>query len=413
MSFCSRKHGYFFALTLALLLMATAVRGDLVFRDGFEFLPASVTVLLAWEDDADGNGFNDIRAGGTGLPDIDQRINPDAAGEQLTPALAIADNGDFVVAWANDGNLNDIFDIYVRGFNADGSERFPFFTVNTDSAGQQLQPDIAMMPNGDFVVVWMDDRGNDGFGQIYARGFFANGQEKFPVRTLNDQAAGDQRDPVVGMADDGTFVAAWADDQDRDGLYEISARRFSANGAPQLGQFDVNPVKSGAQSEPAISVDANGGFVVAWRDDRDLNFFSQIRASGYDASGAPRFTDKTLNAVGGGNQYHPSVALLDDGSFVATWIDQGQQVMGRAFAVDGTPRFDDLVLNVNRFRPHLRPAITARPDGAFFVAWQELNGVGNWRLRGRSVSLGGVGGAFENFAADREGDQQTASVGVR
>ena len=131
-------------LALGLALWVAPARGELVFSDGFEFLPSPLQALVVWEDDPDLNGVNDIRFGSNGEPVIDRRANASTAGEQLTPGLALADDEAFVVVWANDGNNNRVFDIFARGFNADGSERIPTFTVNTNSSGQQLQPAIAM-----------------------------------------------------------------------------------------------------------------------------------------------------------------------------------------------------------------------------------------------------------------------------
>ena len=239
------------AAVASVTLFAVPAESEVMFSDGFEVFAGALNFVVAWQDDADGNGFSDIRVGTVRAPAYQTRVNVNAGGEQAVPVLAVADNGDFVVAWADDTDNNGFFDIFARGFSADGSERLPTFKVNTDSSGQQLTPDIAMAPNGDFVIVWADDADNNNFFQIRGRGFFANGSQKFgDGSAMNNLGAGDQLTPVVGMADDGSFVVAWIDDPDNDKIFEISARRFTAAGAPRLGQFQVNPVSSGLQLEP-------------------------------------------------------------------------------------------------------------------------------------------------------------------
>lgn len=407
-----------YPLIFCLCLAATAPvsaadSSDPVFADRFELRFAALNYIVVWEDDADGNGFNDLRGIGRGSPGFNRRLNGDTAGEQQSVTAAIADNGDFVAVWANDPDLNTLFNIRMRGFNPDGSERFSSRNVNVDSDGQQLSPDIAMAPNGDFVVVWADDRDGNGFYQIRGRGFFADGSERFSDRVINNVAAGDQLDPKIAMADDGSFVVVWTDDQDSDKIYEISARRFNANGTPRFPQFVVNPETAGIQSQPSVDMNAAGDFIVAWRDDADMNFYSQILASGFDANGTSRFTGRTLNQIATASQYRPQIAIRDDGSFVAAWIDQGQQVMARVFETDGTPNFDDLIVNQNRFQLHDRPAVTVADDGSFLVAWQELDAAGNWRMRGQALGLDGQGDGVFELEGERGGDQRSPRVVIR
>jgi len=385
---------------------------DQVFQDRFENQNETLQYIAAWVDDADGNGFNDVRGISVGSLPFELRLNDNPAGEQRSVQLAMAGNGDFVVVWANSPNQSSEFDIYLRGFNADGSERFSTRQINVENDGEQIAPDVAMAANGDFVVVWADDKDGNGFFQIRGRGYFANGTQKFGDSTLNNIGAGDQLDPVVAMADDGRFVVAWADDQDNDKIFDISARRFSASGSPQGAQFYVS-AGEGLQAEPALAVGPEGAFVIAWRDDNDLNFYSQIVASAFDASGTARFTGRTLNSEGRGNQYQPAVAMQDDGGFIATWIDQGQQVMARIFGADGTPQFEDRIVNQDRFRPHSQPDVGVAEGGQFLVVWEELSASGHWRLRGQSLTSDGDCLMGMAIASERGGDQRAPVVAIR
>lgn len=392
-------------LTLCLTLASSVAQGDVMFRDSFEFRVAALEYLVVWEDDPDGNGFNDLRG-------LGQRLNADARGEQRSPAVAVADDGGFVVTWADGPSVDGEFSVLMRGFNADGSERFATQTVSGVEVGPRPSPDIAMAPDGDFVVVFADDRDGNGFGQIRAHGFAANGMARFVRSAVNNLGAGDQIEPVVAMADDGGFVVAWLDDQESDKLYDISARRFGAGGDPLFPQFFVAST-TGSQAEPAIAMGPGGDFVVAWRDDSDLNFFGQIRATAFTASGTERFRDRTLNEVGAGNQYEPAVAIGNDGRIVAAWVDQGQQVRARLFEPDGTPLSGDLVANEDRFRPHSLPEVTVADDGSFLVVWQELRPTGRWQLRGQAFDALGAGQGVFAIEDGRGGDQRGPTVVAR
>ena len=48
-----------------------------------------------------------------------------------------------VVVWQDDKNENGVYQILGRGFYADGSQKFPDMTINKVGAGQQRKPDIS------------------------------------------------------------------------------------------------------------------------------------------------------------------------------------------------------------------------------------------------------------------------------
>jgi hypothetical protein len=211
-----------------------------------------------WEDDKDKNGYYQILARGfksNGQEKFhDFTVNSAGAGQQRRPAIAVAPNGHFVVVWEDDKDKNGYYQILARGFNSVGSQRFADMTVNSVGAGQQRRPDVAIRPDGDFVVVWEDDKDKNGYYEILARGFDSRGIERFRDRTVNTAGSGQQRKPQVGIAEDGHFVVVWEDDKDRNGYYQIYARGFKANGTQKFSDRVINQVSDGQQLRPAIAV---------------------------------------------------------------------------------------------------------------------------------------------------------------
>ena len=203
----------------------------------------------------------------------------------------MASDGSFVVVWEDDKDENGYYQILARGFNADGSERFHDITVNSVGKGQQFKPAVAMASDGRFVVVWEDDQDENGYYQILARGFNADGTERFHDITVNTDYHGQQLKPVVAMASDGSFVVAWQDDRNENGFGEILARGFNANGTERFHDITVNSVGKGQQLKPAIAIVSNGRFFVAWQDDEDEDGFYRVFARGFNADGTARFGD--------------------------------------------------------------------------------------------------------------------------
>jgi subtilisin family serine protease len=213
------------------------------------------------------------------------------AASARTQAVCIATNSDFAVVWEGDPDRNGLYQIKARGFRENGTEHFKTFTVNTVGSGQQIKPAAAMASDGRFVVVWEDDADRNGYYQIKARGFNADGSERFHDMTVNSTAKGQQLKPAVAMASDGRFVVVWEDDKDGNGYYQIKARGFNADGSERFHDMTVNNVSKGQQLKPAVAMASDARFVVAWQDDEDEDSFYQAFARGFNANGTANFGD--------------------------------------------------------------------------------------------------------------------------
>src|SRR5205085_2357340 len=115
-----------------------------------------------------------------------------------------------------------------------------------------------------FVVAWTSygqDGSQDG---VYARRYSAGGVAQGGEFRANAYTTDSQVHPSVGMDAAGDFVVAWQSfGQDGTG-YGVYARRYGAAGAAQGGEFRANVTTTGSQSNPAVAVDAAGDFVIAW-----------------------------------------------------------------------------------------------------------------------------------------------------
>ena len=397
-----------------MFLSINLVYSQNIFRSSFESgLNEPLYYVTAWQDDQDDNGYFDISVLGSEntFPEING--NEEFAGNQLNPVIAVAANGDFVVVWEDDIDNNEFYQIWARGFNADGSVRFNRITVNSESAGQQLNPDIAMSPDGDFVVVWEDDKDGNGRYNILGRGFNADGTQRFSDREMALTGSGASVEPAIDMADDGSFVVTWADDLDYNGFYQIKARGFNRNGSEKFNPMTINTEGAGQQVQPDISMRSNGDFIIIWADDQDGNWFYEILAKGYLADGSERFSDKKLNAVGTASQYRPVVGLTENGSFAAAWVDQGHHIVARQFNAIGDPITDEIELNNDKFDLKNLPELGVNKQGSVVVLWNQQHPNGNYMLKGQRIDAEGNQGPQFNPSNATSGAQFSPSIGVR
>jgi hypothetical protein len=154
--------------------------------------------------------------------------------------------------------------VYAQRYNAAGTPQGPEFRVNTYTTGSQLDPAAAMDANGDFVVVWTSNN-QDGSGSgTFAQRYNATGTAQGAEFRVNTYTTSNQTVPAVAMDADGDFVVVWnssGQDGSSDGIY---AQFYTALGTSQGGEFRVNTNTTGNQRFPAVGMDADGDFVVAW-----------------------------------------------------------------------------------------------------------------------------------------------------
>lgn len=299
------------------------------------------------------------------------QVNSTTEGVQSRPAVASAANGSYTVVWQG---TSDGTDIFARRFDVNGGSLSDEFLVNaSNTTGEQRDPAVALAGGGSGIVVWVGPDADDTgiFGQSYAADGSASGSEF----AINTTTAGRQNTPSVAMDDDGDFVIAWTSfDQDGDqgGIY---AQRFSADGTAQGGEFRVNTTTTSGQLNPAVAMDTDGDFVIAWTSLGQDGSGYGVYAQRYNAAGTAQGEEFRVPQTTAGSQTNVAVALDDDGDFLIAWDTAGQDgtanaIYARRFNADGTPRTPEFPVNTTTGGDERRPSIGIRPNGEAFIAWQ-------------------------------------------
>lgn len=354
-----------------------------------------------WEDDADDNGVYSVFVRGFDA-DGNERfadsivntsdVNTSSA---LNPSMAMCADGRFVVAFQSADKA-----IRMRAYNADGTPvGSAAQTVASTAAGTVRNPDVAIDDGGNFVVVWEDDSDGNGAYQVRARGFAFDAAPRFAAKTINATAAGQQMNPAIAMTPNGDYAVAWDDDQDNDGLYEIGARGFLANEQERFAQLFANATTIGQQQDPDIAMDDSGNLVVLWEDDSDLNGVYQIKARGLHAAGSESFAEMTVNLLSAGNQINPAVEMDASGNWFAVWEDnrvgEGYQIVSQVFTPSGLRIFaDDVQVNTvsnveyDSGNPRRQdPAVSIHKSGRYVAVWaDDMDGNGSFEILAKGVT---------------------------
>ncbi len=113
------------------------------------------------------------------------------------------------------------------------------------------------------------------------RGFHADGTERFADRSVHDDNLGTRVVPAIGLDSLGNIVVVWQDDSDGNGAFQIRAGSYAAVGTSTVAEWTVNRDPSGQQLFPGAALGASGALIIAWEDDMDGNGFYQVVARGY------------------------------------------------------------------------------------------------------------------------------------
>jgi hypothetical protein len=304
-------------------------------------MAADGDIIVVWRSshqDGDGYGVYGQLFDASGTPRGGEfRVNTVTEQSQLSPAVAAAADGSFVVVWHSEVHpLGD--DVLGQRYDPDGTPLGGEFMVNTTRRGGSRRPAIAADPDGNFVVVWMASQ--QGVSALHAQRFDASGSALGGEFLVNTSTSGIKTDPSLASDEDGNFVVSWTSRDLGGSESEILARRFDASGNALTGEFRVNSNISRRPEYPSAAMDADGDFVVAWRS-RLLGAGTsyEVRAQAYDASGSPFGGEFQINSYTPGHQHHVAVAARANGDVVAIWYDNRgtgeDEIWGQRFAGPG------------------------------------------------------------------------------
>lgn len=218
-------------------------------------------------------------------------------------------NGGFVIVWKK----SDTADIIGRVFDANGQPTTDEIILNNNVAGTQEYPDVAGLPNGNFIVVWADDSGEysgDNGDEIVGRVFRPDGTAASDYFQVNEVVEGNQARPRVEANDDVALVT-WEHGRAR----SISGRLVGFSGQFLTEEFSHGFTTNWVHDSAPVG---NTGFAIATtRGGSGADaFLSRVFADGVNAD-----RDVRVNSILRDNQWKPRVAYLENGNLALAWED--------------------------------------------------------------------------------------------
>ncbi|MCA9110886.1 MAG: hypothetical protein KDA52_13130, partial [Planctomycetaceae bacterium] len=362
--------------------VAIAANGNYVATWSSDGQDGDSTGVYAQRFDANGNALGS-----------EFRVNTYTTSSQIHPSIAMAASGASVIVWNGAGQGGDTTGVHAQRYDANGNAVGGEFQVNTTSIDDQYYASVAMADSGEFVIAWSSNsQDGDQYG-IFAQRYDAHGTALGGEFQVNTYTTGRQWIPSVAMAETGQFVISWTSDfQDGDdrGVY---AQLYDSNGNTVGGEFRVITTTIGRQSNTTVSMANTGEFVVAWQSNNQDGDAGGIFAQRYAADGTPVGSEFQVNKTTLGNQGLPSVSMANSGEFVISWDSFGQDgdgssVFGQRFDADGNALGDEFQVNSFTAFDQALSSIALNDAGQFVVAWTDLTQDGSgWGVYGQRFSL--------------------------
>lgn len=260
-------------------------------------------------------------AGGGGISNTSE--------DSTVPAIAVTSGGTFYVAWSDESNEND--EIYVKRWDGvswtelNGSASGGGVSSNSGSSGS---PAVAVAPDGTFYVAWSDDSsGND---EIYVRRW--NGASWVEVGAGSASGGGisgtggESAAPSMAVAPDGKPYVAWHEATGGGSNREIYVKRWSGTAWEGVGGSATGggvSQNSGFSYDPSMDIASGGAVYVAWWDQTSGNseiYVRQWTGAVWAEAGAGSASGGGISRVGGESfAFSPSLALTPDGTPYVGW----------------------------------------------------------------------------------------------
>lgn len=204
-----------------------------------------------------------------------RRISRSRVGTEIcsfSPTLAMEPDGDFVIAFViaqTNPRSGDFVSarLVANRYHSSGDSRDKTPAVVAPGKIFSETGDIAVEADGDFIVTWSNNL--SGYpvvrSDIMARRFTSGGVLRGPVVQVNADSDGLNEAPRIGIAGDGSFTVVWERETLNPDDKDIFRRAFDSRARPaDSGDIKVNAFTTDFQIHPALSVNGDGSFVVAW-----------------------------------------------------------------------------------------------------------------------------------------------------
>jgi flagellin-like hook-associated protein FlgL len=308
------------------------------------------------------------------------QVNNVTSNDQRRPDITGLANGNFLVSWGSDGQDGSSYAVVGRIFDSSGIPIGNEFVINDSKNDEQTNPSLTALPNGGFAATWQSSNQDGSSFGVYAKIYDKDGNVAKPEFLVNTTVAGDQSQPSITSLSNGNIAVTWHSAQDGS-QFGIYGQLYTQDGEMVGQEFRINTETTDLQQDPSVSGLVDGGFIVSWHSNNQDGDSWGIFGQRYDSTGKKIGDEFQINSYTTNSQrigYGKSVIGLADGGFAAVWHSLGQDgdswgVYGQRYDVNGSKVGEEFRVNDTTTGMQTNPTISSLPTGGYVISWQSEN----------------------------------------
>jgi hypothetical protein len=321
-------------------------------------------------------------------------VNTHITNDQDLPAIDVDATGNFIVVWQSDMQEDDTsgLGIYAQRFNSNLTKIGSEFHVNTVTKKDQFRPDVAMLANGNFVIVWESTgiafTSDTLISYVYAQMFDSDGNKisgEFKVDEDTPDDVGSRRRAKVVALPGGGFAVSYSTYTSSTSHSDVFIKIYDENGNVDLGETRVNSTTEKGQILGELAANQAGQMVAIWESHRDFDVVGRRIAS----DGSFLGSEFTANTYTTGSIGQPSVDIDSSGYYVVSWTSPQQDsdtaatsgIYGQKYDDQGNRIGEEFHINSYTYNEQSYSSIAVKDRGDFVVAWQ------SWRQDGQGWGI--------------------------
>jgi len=245
------------------------------------------------------------------------------------------------------------------------------------------------------------------------------GQLVSAVRYVNDDSseAYTRTIQIASNSTNGTFYSSATVTSVEGASQPLVSLSGIENGVGDATAATTVPNGSSYDQNPTVAALEGGGYVATWMTYNTATGNYDIAVQRLDADGQSVGSIVTLDAFTNYYDYNPSVATLDGGGFVVSWHGgndgSGTGIYAQQFDASGAASGAIFLVNSTTSNNQQESYVAALSDGGFMISWSTIGTNGTWEIHAQRYDSSGiaVGGEFEVNTATAN-TQQSPSVAV-
>lgn len=282
------------------------------------------------------------------------------------PALAMNASGELVFSYLGDTMAGS--GPFVGKYEEDGTVVLPPTLASPpEHYLGSLTPDVAIADDGSFVVAWTPTQSAP--QSVWIQPFSPDGSTSAQAVQVSPPEQVVLARPTVDMSADGRIIAAWHVEEEQ----TCYARRIGADGQPLEDAWRVTPDGDATQDPCGVAMGQDGRFAMTWVRDGVGDGVLRSYASDGSVLGTADIYAGGLVFVDYPSAWHPSPVSVDingDSNIVVGYtLDKVHTGWARTFDAQAEPLIDPVLVTGNNVLGSTPDVAAASCADAFVVGW--------------------------------------------